>query len=97
MSAKLSSRLIDHMMTSLEAIAGMSGKNATRNMFRNFDRKYIRPMLLREFNSKDEKLLNAFKKINELNVNKIAENPDFVLRSKSTNNIQSFEIQEPAT
>jgi hypothetical protein len=31
--------------------------------------------------SRDEKLLNTFKKINELNVNKMAENPDFIFPS----------------
>lgn len=47
---------------------------------RNFDRNYFKPLLLREkAKSKDEKLLSTFKKINELNVNKMAENPDFVV------------------
>lgn len=34
--------------------------------------------------SRDEKLLNTFKKINEMNVNKMAENPDFVFPSVSS-------------
>ena len=50
---------------------------------RSFDRNYFKPFLLREKEiSKDEKLLNTFKKINELNLNKMAENPEFVLNKK---------------
>ena len=36
--------------------------------------------------SKDEKLLNTFKKINEININKMAENPDFIFPSVSSMN-----------
>ncbi len=31
MVAKLGSKMIDHTMTALEAISGVSGKNASRN------------------------------------------------------------------
>jgi hypothetical protein len=41
---------------------------------RGFDRKYFKPIFLREKAlSKDEKLLSTFKKINELNIAKMAE------------------------
>jgi hypothetical protein len=33
MGAKLSSRLIDHVMSSLEAISGVSGRNAIRDKY----------------------------------------------------------------
>jgi hypothetical protein len=50
---------------------------------RLLDRKFIKPALLREVQSKDEKLLNTFKKINEFNMAKMAENPEFVLNGKT--------------
>lgn len=82
MSAKLTNRLIDHVMSCLEDIAGVNGKHSLRDKVRKYDRKFLKPLLLREkFLSRDEKLLSTFKKINELNVNKMAENPDFMLPS----------------
>ena len=80
MSAKLTNRLIDHVMSCLEDIAGVNGKHNLRDKVRKYDRKFLKPLLLREkFLSRDEKLLRTFKNINELNVNKIAENPDFMM------------------
>lgn len=80
MSAKLTNRLIDHVMSCLEDIAGVNGKHNLRDKVRKYDRKFLKPLLLREkFLSRDEKLLATFKKINELNVNKMAENPDFMI------------------
>lgn len=82
MSAKLTNRLIDHVMSCLEDIAGVNGKHNLRDKVRKYDRKFLKPLLLREkFLSRDEKLLSTFKKINELNVNKMAENPDFLIPS----------------
>lgn len=55
------------------------------NRIRVYDRRFIKPFLLREkLVSRDEKLLNTFKKINEMNVSKIAENPEFVLPSTAS-------------
>ena len=51
---------------------------------RQFDIKFLKPLLLREkFVSKDDKLLSTFKKINEINATKMAEKPDFVLTTAS--------------
>ncbi|CAF0955513.1 unnamed protein product, partial [Brachionus calyciflorus] len=86
-SAKLTNRLIDHVMSSLEVISGVAGKHATRNKVRQFDRKYLKPLLLREFLSNDEKLLVTFKKINELNMARMAENPKL---SQNNNSNQEF-------
>lgn len=82
MSAKLTNRLIDHIMSCLEDIAGVNGKHSLRDKIRNFDRFYIKPLLLREkFLSRDEKLLSTFKKITESNFNKMAENPELLFQS----------------
>jgi hypothetical protein len=52
---------------------------------RGYDRRFIKPLLLREkLVSRDEKLLSTFKKINELNVSKMAENPEFVFPSSAS-------------
>ena len=52
---------------------------------RTFDKRFIKPYLLREkFKSRDEKLLNTFKKINEMTVSKMAENPEFMFPSSAS-------------
>lgn len=52
---------------------------------RTFDRKFFKPFLLREkILSRDEKLLSTFQKIKELNVNKMAENPEFVFPTSAS-------------
>ncbi len=85
MSAKLTNRLIDHVMSCLEDIAGVNGKHNLRDKVRKYDRKFLKPLLLREkFLSRDEKLLNTFQKIKETNMNKMAENPDFNLPSMTS-------------
>ena len=82
MSAKLTNRLIDHVMSCLEDIAGVNGKHNLRDKVRKYDRKFLKPLLLREkFLSRDEKLLSTFQKIKETNMNKMAEDPDFNLPS----------------
>jgi hypothetical protein len=51
---------------------------------RQFDIKFLKPLLLREkFISKDDKLLSTFKKITETNATKMAEKPDFILTTTS--------------
>lgn len=102
MSAKLSNRLIDHTMTCLEGIVGVSGGNYLRDKceflfiisylkfilngktlvrVRTYDKRFLKPLLLRgKHVSKDQKLLNTFQKINEFNMNKIAEDKELVLR-----------------
>ena len=56
------------------------------------DRRYLKPYLLREKKlSRDEKLLYTFKKINELNLNKIAEDPEFVFKAATSSETQSTE------
>ena len=51
---------------------------------RQFDIKFLKPLLLREkFISKDDKLLSTFKKITEINATKMAEKPDFILTTTS--------------
>lgn len=80
MSAKLTNRLIDHVMSCLEDIAGVNGKHNLRDKVRKYDRKFLKPLLLREkFLSRDEKLLSTFQKIKETNMNRMAENPDYNL------------------
>jgi len=51
---------------------------------RQFDIKFLKPLLLREkLISKDDKLLSTFKKITEINATKMAEKPDFILTTAS--------------
>lgn len=50
---------------------------------RKFDKNFIKRFLLRDKpKSKDEKLLNTFQKINELNLNRMAENPELIVTTK---------------
>lgn len=52
---------------------------------RTYDREIIKPILLRDkCLAKDIKLMSTLQKINELNVNRMAEDPIFVLPSNQT-------------
>ncbi|CAF1101213.1 unnamed protein product [Adineta ricciae] len=66
MSAKLTNRMMDHVMTCLEEISGSGGSNSLRDRIRNFDRIYFKRWLLRDTPEirMDIKLLQTFKKIN---------------------------------
>ncbi|CAF1301854.1 unnamed protein product [Adineta ricciae] len=66
MSAKLTNRMMDHVMTCLEEISGSGGSNSLRDKCRNLDRNYFKRWLLRETPQEkmDIKLLQTFKKIN---------------------------------
>ena len=66
-------------MTKLLQIRNELVKNFLKRV-RKFDRRFLKPLFMREkFISRDEKLLSTFKKINELNLTKMAEeNPEFV-------------------
>ncbi|CAF1449675.1 unnamed protein product [Adineta steineri] len=48
MSATLTHRMMDHVMTCLEDVAGISGANSFRNKYHKFDQNYIKKWLLRE-------------------------------------------------
>ncbi|UJR21456.1 hypothetical protein I4U23_024541 [Adineta vaga] len=65
MSAKLTNRMMDHVMTCLEEISGSGGSHSLRDRIRNFDRNYFKRWLLRETPQEkmDIKLLQTFKKI----------------------------------
>lgn len=57
------------------------------NRIRTYDRDFIKPILLRDKGlAKDIKLMSTLQKINELNVNRMAENPIFVLPPSHTYN-----------
>ncbi|CAF1186943.1 unnamed protein product [Adineta ricciae] len=48
MSATLTNRMMDHIMTCLEDIAGITGANSLRNKYNKFDHNYMKKWLLRE-------------------------------------------------
>ncbi|CAF0803356.1 unnamed protein product [Adineta ricciae] len=48
MSATLTNRMMDHIMTCLEDIAGINGANSLRNKYNKFDHNYMKKWLLRE-------------------------------------------------
>ncbi|CAF1162501.1 unnamed protein product [Rotaria magnacalcarata] len=48
MSATLTNRMMDHVMTCLEDIAGITGANSLRNKYNKFDQNYMKKWLLRE-------------------------------------------------
>lgn len=55
-----------------------------KNRVRSYDKRFLKPILIRnKFKTKDEKLLNTFKKINELNMNKASDNPKFFVVKKT--------------
>ncbi|CAF0800571.1 unnamed protein product [Rotaria sordida] len=48
MSATLTNRMMDHVMTCLEDVAGIAGANSLRNKYNKFDHNYMKKWLLRE-------------------------------------------------
>ncbi|UJR27571.1 hypothetical protein I4U23_008852 [Adineta vaga] len=65
MSATLTNRMMDHVMTCLEDITGISGANSLRNKYHKFDRNYIKKWLLREQPQEklDQRLWQTFRNI----------------------------------
>lgn len=78
MSAKLTNRLIDHVMSAFEELTGVSGKHKLRNRVRQIDKKYFKALLLREKAiGLDQDLLTKFNQIKEMNIIKMAASNDF--------------------
>jgi solute carrier family 9 (sodium/hydrogen exchanger), member 3 len=78
MSAKLTNRLIDHVMSAFEELTGVAGKHKLRNRVRQIDRKYFKAFLLREKAiGLDQDLLTKFNQIKEMSIIKMAASNDF--------------------
>ncbi|CAF0939437.1 unnamed protein product [Adineta steineri] len=89
MSAKLTNRMMDHVMTCLEEISGSGGSNSLRDRVRNLDRNYFKRWLLREPpDRKDIKLLQTFKKINTLTAMRVHDTARGLVPSASTATVQ---------
>ncbi|CAF4667134.1 unnamed protein product, partial [Rotaria sp. Silwood1] len=86
MSAKLTNRMMDHVMTCLEEISGSGGSNSLRDKCRNLDRNYFKRWLLRETPQEkmDIKLLQTFKKINMQAAMKVHDTSKGLVPTQST-------------
>ncbi|UJR27956.1 hypothetical protein I4U23_009214 [Adineta vaga] len=91
MSAKLTNRMMDHVMTCLEEISGSGGSNSLRDKCRNLDRNYFKRWLLRETPEEkmDIKLLQTFKKINMQSAMKVHDTSKGLVPAPSTSAIHT--------
>ncbi|CAF3492449.1 unnamed protein product [Rotaria sordida] len=91
MSAKLTNRMMDHVMTCLEEISGSGGSNSLRDKCRNLDRNYFKRWLLRETPQEkmDIKLLQTFKKINMQSAMKVHDTSKGLVPTPSSTTIHT--------
>lgn len=55
--------MMDHGLSGIEAIVGSTGRNQLRDFFARLDDRFIRPLLQRDPETHDEKILKTYEKI----------------------------------
>ncbi|KAA0188838.1 hypothetical protein FBUS_00673 [Fasciolopsis buskii] len=59
----LNKSLMDELMTGLEVVANVKGRNRVRDLFMRLDEKYFRRWFMRDPETYDEKLIKVYEKI----------------------------------
>ncbi|THD23216.1 Sodium/hydrogen exchanger [Fasciola hepatica] len=59
----LNKSMVDELMTGLEMIADVKGRNRVRDLFKRLDEKYFRHWFMRDPETYDEKLVKVYEKI----------------------------------
>ncbi|CAM6031747.1 unnamed protein product, partial [Sphagnum compactum] len=78
MNERIHERFIDHMMAGVEDIIGKTGNYNIRDKFKRFDNKFIRPLLIRDLQSAEPKILETYSKL------AMKDAIDFMKRNQST-------------
>ncbi|XP_045463356.1 sodium/hydrogen exchanger 3 isoform X3 [Harmonia axyridis] len=63
MNERIHERLMDHTMAAIEDILGQHGNYHIRDRFKRFDNKFIRPLLLRNHQGAEPKILETYSKL----------------------------------
>ncbi|XP_069687910.1 probable Na(+)/H(+) antiporter nhx-9 isoform X4 [Periplaneta americana] len=63
MNERIHERFMDHMMAGIEDILGRHGNYHVRDKFKRFDNRFIRPLLLRDHQGAEPKILETYSKL----------------------------------
>lgn len=63
MNERIHEKLMDHLMAGVEDILGQHGNYHVRDRFKRFDNKYIRPLLMRNYQGAEPKILETYSKL----------------------------------
>lgn len=63
MNERIHERFMDHLMAGIEDILGRHGNYHVRDKFKRFDNKFIRPLLLRNHQGAEPKILETYSKL----------------------------------
>ncbi|KDR14983.1 Sodium/hydrogen exchanger 3, partial [Zootermopsis nevadensis] len=63
MNERIHERFMDHLMAGIEDILGRHGNYHVRDKFKRFDNRFIRPLLLRDHQGAEPKILETYSKL----------------------------------
>nr|CAD7425301.1 unnamed protein product [Timema monikensis] len=63
MNERIHERIMDHVMAGIEDILGHHGNHHLRDKFKRFDNKFIRPLLIRDHQGAEPKILETYSKL----------------------------------
>ncbi|KAG7295947.1 hypothetical protein JYU34_021036 [Plutella xylostella] len=63
MNERIHERFMDHLMAGIEDILGKHGNHHIRDKFKRFDNRFIRPLLLRNYQGQEPKILETYSKL----------------------------------
>ncbi|CAF0976003.1 unnamed protein product [Didymodactylos carnosus] len=91
MSATLTNRLMDHVMTCLESVSGVTGTNSLRDKFHKIDHNYFKKWLLREQPQEklDIRLWQTFRNIDLQSAIKMHDQPNAIRKAANDVLVQS--------
>lgn len=78
MNERIHERVMDHLMAGVEDIVGKTGNYNVRDKFKRFDNKFIRPLLIRNLQGAEPKILETYSKLT------LRDAMDFMRRNQST-------------
>jgi len=97
MNERITGRFMDHIISGMEGILGEFGNLKVRDMYRQWDIKYIKPCLLRENKVRDPKILETYEIITSNEMEQyIKRNPsNFHMKTdQNLNNSESFSVEQ---
>uniref|UniRef100_A0A182KC99 Sodium/hydrogen exchanger n=1 Tax=Anopheles christyi TaxID=43041 RepID=A0A182KC99_9DIPT len=63
MNERIHERFMDHMMAGIEDIVGKTGNYNIRDKFKRFDNRFIRPLLIKNLQGPEPKILETYSKL----------------------------------
>ena len=89
MNERIGVRFMDHAVSAIVGVIGEFDGQRQRNMYRNFDDKYIKPWILRDPALKDPKIIETFqRRIQDDAMTFMNKNPTEITKFPSSSNKQ---------